>query len=68
MLFNDDEMTRVIEGDKPDYLAMAAILEQVAQELRSQGSVKSKSKEHDQADRLERIAAEIKAGSAREVN
>lgn len=58
------DMAKHIRGDKPDYMAMADMLERIAQELRLQAAEKRAQRDLEQAERLERIAAEIKANDS----
>ena len=51
-----------LESSKPDYVAMAAKLEQIAQELRVQSATRGDHRDLEQAKRLERIAAQIRSG------
>lgn len=49
-------------AEKPDYTAMAQTLLQIAQELKSQAADDGGQRDLEQAERLERIAAEIQSG------
>ncbi len=57
-------MTRETKGEKPDYLAMADVLEQIARDIRLRLSGRLPGNDSEQAERLERLAAEIKASIA----
>lgn len=50
--------------DRPDYKAMAETLVQIAHELKNQAQEQGSQHDLEQAERLERIAAEIRAGGA----
>jgi hypothetical protein len=51
------------QREKPDYTAMAETLVRIAQELKSQAQAHGSVRDLEQAERLERIAAEIQASS-----
>ena len=57
-------MTTDIKGEKPDYMAMANILEQIARELRQKSGDQDSQSDMEQIKRLERIVANIKSGVA----
>lgn len=50
--------------EKPDYPAMADTLLRIAQELRQQARTGGKADDVEQAERLERIAAEIQGSES----
>jgi hypothetical protein len=54
-------MTSETKGETPDYIAMADVLEQIAREIRERLKSQTPAEEFAQAERLERIAAEIKS-------
>jgi hypothetical protein len=61
---NGDCMTTDIKGEKPDYKAMANILEQIARELRQKSGDQDSQSDMEQIKRLERIVANIKSAVA----
>jgi hypothetical protein len=58
------KMTSSKRADKPDYLVMAEVLENIARELRAQAERNPTARELEQAVRLERIAADIRGDDA----
>jgi hypothetical protein len=53
------KMSNFSKGEKPDYVAMAAVLLRIAKELRQQMDERTSHRDIEQAERLERIAADI---------
>ncbi|MBL8644745.1 MAG: hypothetical protein JNK21_12485 [Rhodospirillaceae bacterium] len=55
---------KTTKPERPDYTAMADTLLQIAQELKTQARDSGNPHDLDQAERLERIAADLRAGAA----
>jgi hypothetical protein len=53
------KMSNFSKGEKPDYAAMAEVLLRIAKELRQQMGERASHRDMEQAERLERIAADI---------